>query len=71
MKILSIGVGLICAVSLYGTAAAGETYYDAGAKALPLQQAAGTARATAMDTARMALAPKRLLVAVPSRSHMS
>lgn len=55
MKILSIGIGLICAASLYGTAAAGETYYDAASKALPLQQSAGTARATAMGSAVVAV----------------
>jgi outer membrane protein OmpA-like peptidoglycan-associated protein len=55
MKILSIGVGFICAASLYGTAAASETYYDAGSKALPLQQSAGTARATAMGSSVVAV----------------
>ncbi|HBA59473.1 MAG TPA: hypothetical protein DCZ92_01350 [Elusimicrobia bacterium] len=55
MKILSIWIGLICAAALSGPASAGETYYDAGTKALPLQQAAGTARATAMGSAAVAV----------------
>lgn len=55
MKILSIGIGLISAVLLCGRAAAVETYYAAGSKALPLQQAGGTARATAMGSAVVAV----------------
>ena len=55
MKISSIGLGLVTAALFCGPAAAGETYYDAGSKALPLQQAAGTARATAMGSAVVAV----------------
>ncbi|PKM98069.1 MAG: hypothetical protein CVU79_05125 [Elusimicrobia bacterium HGW-Elusimicrobia-3] len=55
MKILSIGIGLVSAVLLCGRAAAVETYYAAGSKALPLQQAGGTARATAMGSAVVAV----------------
>lgn len=55
MKILSIGMGLICAAALGGPASAGETYYGAASKALPLQQAAGTARAAAMGSAVVAV----------------
>lgn len=55
MKILSIGMGLVCAAALCGPATAGETYYDAASKALPLQQAAGTARAAAMGSAVVAV----------------
>ena len=55
MKISSIGIGVFSAALFCGQASAGETYYDAGAKALPLQQAAGTARATAMGSAVVAV----------------
>jgi len=55
MKILSIGIGLICAAALCGPASAGETYYDVASKALPLQQSAGTARAAAMGSAVVAV----------------
>lgn len=55
MKILSIGTGFICAALLCGQASAGETDYAAGTQALPLQQAGGTARATAMGSAVVAL----------------
>lgn len=55
MKILSIGIGLVSAVLLCGRAAAVETYYAAGSKALPLQQAGGTARAMAMGSAVVAV----------------
>ena len=55
MKISSIGIGFICIASLCGQAAAGETYYDTGARALPLQQAGGTARAAAMGAAVVAV----------------
>ncbi|HAF94801.1 MAG: hypothetical protein A2X34_05435 [Elusimicrobia bacterium GWC2_51_8] len=55
MKRLLIGMGFIFAALLCGPASAEETYYDAGTKALPLQQAAGTARATAMGSAVVAV----------------
>ena len=55
MKISSIGMGLVCAAALCGPASAGETYYDVASKALPLQQAAGTARAAAMGSAVVAV----------------
>jgi hypothetical protein len=55
MKILSIGTGFICAALFCGPASAVETDYAAGTKALPLQQAAGTARATAMGSAVVAV----------------
>lgn len=55
MKILSIGLGLICAAALLRPAYAGETYYGAASKALPLQQAAGAARAAAMGSAVVAV----------------
>ena len=55
MKILSIGIALASAVLLCGRAAAVETYYAAGSKALPLQQSGGTARATAMGSAVVAV----------------
>lgn len=55
MKIFNIGMGLALAAALSGPASAGETYYDAGTKALPLQQAAGTARAMAMGSAVVAV----------------
>jgi len=55
MKISSIGMGLVCAAALCGPASAGETYYDVASKALPLQQAAGTARAAAMGSAVVGL----------------
>lgn len=51
MKILSIGIGFVSAALLCGRASASETYYDAGTKALPIQQAGGTARAMAMGSA--------------------
>ncbi len=55
MKILSIGIGFICAASLCGPASAGETYYGAASRALPLQQSAGTARASGMGSAVVAV----------------
>ncbi len=55
MKISSIGMGLVCAAALCAPASAGETYYDVASKALPLQQAAGTARAAAMGSAVVAV----------------
>ncbi len=55
MKILSTGIGFICAALLCGQASAVETDYDAGTKALPLQQAGGTARAAAMGSAVVAV----------------
>ncbi|OGR66585.1 MAG: hypothetical protein A2X31_04500 [Elusimicrobia bacterium GWB2_63_22] len=55
MKILSIGIGLVSAALLCGPAAAVETDYAAGTKALPLQQAGGTARAMAMGSAVVAV----------------
>lgn len=55
MKRLSIATGLICAALLCGRASAVETDYDAGTQALPLQQAGGTARATAMGSAVVAV----------------
>lgn len=55
MKILSIGTGLFIAAALCGPASAGETYYGAASRALPLQQAAGTARAAAMGSAVVAV----------------
>jgi outer membrane protein OmpA-like peptidoglycan-associated protein len=51
MKKVSLGLGLICAALFCGRASAVETYYAGGTKALPLQQAAGTARATGMGSA--------------------
>lgn len=51
MKISSIGKGFISAALLYAQAAAVETDYSAGTRALPLRQSAGTARATAMGSA--------------------
>ena len=55
MKKILLGIGLICTALFCGQASAGETYYDAGTKALPLQQSAGTARATAMGSAVVAI----------------
>ncbi len=55
MKISTIGIGFLCAAALSGPASAGDTYYSAGSKALPLQQSAGTARATAMGSAVVAV----------------
>lgn len=55
MKKILLGLGLLCAALFSGRASAVETYYDAGTKALPLQQAAGTARATAMGSAVVAV----------------
>jgi len=55
MKISSIGIGLVSAALLCGRAAAVETDYAAGTKALPLQQAGGTARAMAMGSAVVAV----------------
>ncbi|MDD5209147.1 MAG: PorV/PorQ family protein [Elusimicrobiales bacterium] len=55
MKISSIGLGFISAAILCGQASAGETDYAAGTRALPMQQAGGTARATAMGSAAVAL----------------
>ncbi len=55
MKILSIGIGFISAALLCGQASAVETDYDAGTRALPMQQAGGTARAAAMGSAVVAL----------------
>lgn len=55
MKISSLSLAIIGAALLCGRATAAETDYDAGAKALPLQQAAGTARAAAMASAVVAV----------------
>ena len=55
MKNISIGIGLICAALFCGQVSAAETDYDAGTKALPLQQSAGTARAAAMGSAVVAV----------------
>ena len=55
MKISSIGIGFISAALLCGLASAVETDYAAGTKALPLQQAGGTARAMAMGSAVVAV----------------
>lgn len=55
MKSLSIAAGFICAALLCGRAAAVETDYAAGTRALPLQQAGGTARAVAMGSAVVAV----------------
>ncbi|OGS08498.1 MAG: hypothetical protein A2270_10920 [Elusimicrobia bacterium RIFOXYA12_FULL_51_18] len=54
MKVLSIAIGCVCAALLCGQASAGETDYAAGTKALPLQQAGGTARAAGMGSAVVA-----------------
>lgn len=55
MKILSIGTALLFAALLGGRASALETDYDAGTDALPLQYAGGTARATGMGSAVVAV----------------
>lgn len=51
MKISSIGAGFLSAALLCGSASAAETDYAAGARALPLTQAGGTARAMSMGSA--------------------
>lgn len=51
MKISSIGTVILSSALLCGQASADQTDYDGGAKALPLQQAGGTARAMAMGSA--------------------
>ena len=51
MKISSIEIGFLLATVLSGRALAQETDYVAGARALPLQQSAGTARAIGMGSA--------------------
>jgi len=55
MKILSIGIGVICAALLCGPVSAVETDYAAGSAALPLQQAGGSARAMGMASAVVAV----------------
>ncbi|MCX5786945.1 MAG: PorV/PorQ family protein [Elusimicrobia bacterium] len=55
MKLSSIGIGVLSAALLCGSASAAETDYSAGARALPLQQEAGTARAMAMGSAVVAV----------------
>src|ERR1700719_4359977 len=55
MKSLSIAAGVLSAALICGQAAAVETDYSAGAAALPLQQAGGTARAMAMGSAVVAV----------------
>ena len=55
MKKLSIALPLLFAALLGGRASALETYYDAGTDALPLQFAGGTARATGMGSAVVAV----------------
>ncbi|PIR15070.1 MAG: hypothetical protein COV48_16405 [Elusimicrobia bacterium CG11_big_fil_rev_8_21_14_0_20_64_6] len=54
MKISTIGLGMLSAALLCGSASAAETYGD-GAQALPLQQSGGTARAMAMGSAVVAV----------------
>jgi hypothetical protein len=56
MKKLSIGSGVLSAALFCGLASAAETDYAAGTKALPLEQAEGTARAMAMGSAVVAVA---------------
>lgn len=51
MKISSIGIGLVSIALSGAQASAAETYYAAGTKAFPLQQAGGTARAAGMGSA--------------------
>jgi outer membrane protein OmpA-like peptidoglycan-associated protein len=55
MKISSIAIGFLSAAWLCGQASAAETDYAAGAQALALQQAGGTARAMAMGSAVVAV----------------
>lgn len=55
MKISAIGLGVLCAAALCGGASAAETTYGAGARALPLQQSGGTARAMSMGSAVVAV----------------
>lgn len=55
MKKISIGIALLLAAFSGGRAGALETYYDAGTDALPLQYAGGTARATGMGSAVVAV----------------
>ncbi|MDD5301826.1 MAG: PorV/PorQ family protein [Elusimicrobia bacterium] len=55
MKISSIGLGILFAGLICGRASAAETTYGVGAKALPLQQSGGTARAMSMGSAVVAV----------------
>lgn len=55
MKKISIGIALLLAAFSGGRALALETDYDAGTDALPLQYAGGTARATGMGSAVVAV----------------
>ena len=55
MKISTIGIGFLSAALLGGQALAAETDYAAGTTAMPLQQAAATARSAAMGGAVVAV----------------
>lgn len=55
MKISSIAFGFLSVALLCSQAAAAETYYSVGARAFPFQQAGGTARATGMGSAVVAV----------------
>ncbi len=55
MKISSIGLGLLAAVALCGSAVAQEVDYAAGTRSLALQQTAATARAMGMGSAVVAV----------------
>ena len=55
MKLSTIGVGILAAVLLAGSAGAAETDYSVGTKALPLQESGATARSMAMGSAVVAV----------------
>ena len=55
MKISTIAIGFLSAAMLCGRASGQETDYGAGANAVPLQQAGGTARAMGMGSAVIAV----------------